>query len=114
MRLEVEDAGPGIPEAFQGRIFEKFAQADASPTRRFEGTGLGLSIARELVQAMGGTIGFSTVVGRGTIFHLELPRSGETAVVLRKVPLSEVGAREALVAAAGAMDTGTGRPVPRA
>jgi signal transduction histidine kinase len=81
MLLEVEDTGPGIPEAFQGRIFEKFAQADASPTRRFEGTGLGLSIARQLVQAMGGTIGFTTVVGQGTIFHLELPLAGKAHIV---------------------------------
>jgi CheY-like chemotaxis protein/two-component sensor histidine kinase len=114
MRLEVEDTGPGIPEAFQGRIFQKFAQADASPTRRFEGTGLGLSIARQLVQAMGGTIGFSTVVGHGTIFYLELPRSVAAAVALRKVKLSDLAARQALSAAASAigMDTGGG-PVPR-
>jgi PAS domain S-box-containing protein len=113
MRLEVEDTGPGIPEAFQGRIFEKFAQADASPTRRFEGTGLGLSIARQLVQAMGGTIGFSTVVGQGTIFYLELPRSVTAAVALRKVQLSDLAARRALSAAAGAMGMDTGGPVPR-
>ena len=73
IRIEVEDSGPGIPEAFKGRIFEKFAQADASTTRRFEGSGLGLSIARKLIEAMGGTIGFSTVVGQGTIFYLNLP-----------------------------------------
>jgi len=74
MRIEVEDSGPGIPEAFKGRIFEKFAQADASTTRPHEGSGLGLSIARKLTEAMGGTIGFSTVAGQGTIFHIDLPR----------------------------------------
>jgi PAS domain S-box-containing protein len=74
VRVEVEDHGPGIPEEFRGRIFEKFAQADSSTARRFEGTGLGLSITRKLVEAMGGTVGFSTVVGQGTIFHVDLPR----------------------------------------
>lgn len=72
-RVEVEDRGTGIPEEFRGRIFEKFAQADSSATRRFEGTGLGLAITRQLVEAMGGRIGFDTETGRGTTFHFELP-----------------------------------------
>jgi len=83
MRVEVEDHGQGIPESFQPRIFEKFAQADASTTRHFEGTGLGLSIARKLIEAMGGSIGFTTRVGEGTIFHLELPRHDAAAAALR-------------------------------
>jgi nitrogen-specific signal transduction histidine kinase len=83
LRIEVEDSGPGIPEAFQVHIFEKFAQADASPTRRIEGTGLGLSIARKLVEAMGGSIGFTTRTGRGTIFHLELRRTVAESIVPR-------------------------------
>jgi PAS domain S-box-containing protein len=74
VRIEVQDFGPGIPDDFQGRIFQKFAQADASATRRFEGTGLGLSIARNLIEAMGGTIGYVTDPGRGTTFHVVLPR----------------------------------------
>jgi PAS domain S-box-containing protein len=83
MRVEVEDHGQGIPESFQARIFEKFAQADASTTRHFEGTGLGLSIARKLIEAMGGSIGFTTRVGQGTIFYVELPRLDAAAVALR-------------------------------
>ena len=74
-RVEVEDRGAGIPEEFRSRVFEKFAQADASTSRRFEGTGLGLSITRQLLQAMHGTIGFNSVVGQGTTFHFELPRA---------------------------------------
>jgi PAS domain S-box-containing protein len=99
MRIEVEDSGPGIPEAFRSHIFEKFAQADASPTRRFEGTGLGLSIARKLVEAMSGTIGFTTVVGQGTIFHVELPRTEAESIVLRQMSLSETATHRALLAA---------------
>jgi len=78
VRIEVQDHGTGIPEAFRARVFEKFAQADASTARRFEGTGLGLSITRQLVEAMGGTVGFTTETGKGTTFYFELPRAGET------------------------------------
>jgi PAS domain S-box-containing protein len=100
VRVEVEDSGAGIPEAFRPQVFEKFAQADASPTRRFEGTGLGLSIARKLVEAMDGTIGFSTVVGRGTIFYIELPRTDAESIVLRERALSETATHRALLAGA--------------
>jgi PAS domain S-box-containing protein len=81
IRVEVEDSGTGIPESFRSRIFEKFAQGDASAARRFEGTGLGLSIARKLMEAMGGNIGFSSVAGHGTIFNIELRRSDVAATV---------------------------------
>ena len=79
VRIEVEDHGTGIPEEFRPHVFEKFAQADGSTSRRFEGTGLGLSITRQLVQAMGGAIGFRSVTGRGTTFHIELPGEPEDA-----------------------------------
>jgi PAS domain S-box-containing protein len=77
IRFEVEDHGCGIPEHFQPLIFEKFAQADSSTARRFEGTGLGLSITKQLVEAMGGHIGFESQLDRGTTFFFELPRPSQ-------------------------------------
>jgi len=73
VRVEVQDSGTGIPEEFRGRVFEKFAQADSSTARRFDGTGLGLSITRRLLEAMGGTIDFTTETGHGTTFYFDLP-----------------------------------------
>ena len=73
VRVEVRDHGPGIPEEFRKRIFQKFSQADASDTRQKSGTGLGLNISRALVERMGGTIGFDTRLGEGTTFFFELP-----------------------------------------
>lgn len=72
-RITVRDNGPGIDEAFQSRVFEKFAQEDSSNTRQKGGTGLGLAIAREIVTRLGGRISFESTVGVGTAFHLDLP-----------------------------------------
>jgi PAS domain S-box-containing protein len=74
LRISVCDQGAGIPEAFWPRVFEKFSQADASDTRDKAGTGLGLAITRRLVERMQGQIGFDTGPGRGTCFHVDLPR----------------------------------------
>jgi PAS domain S-box-containing protein len=113
MRVEVEDSGAGIPEAFKAHIFEKFAQADASATRRFEGTGLGLSIARKLVEAMGGSIGFSSIVDQGTVFYVELPRIDAAPAMLRAAQLSETAAYKVLVNLASSTEVGTSAVVPR-
>ncbi|RKH43778.1 ATP-binding protein [Corallococcus sicarius] len=78
LRVEVADRGPGIPEAFQDRVFQKFAQADASDTRKRPGTGLGLSIAHGLVARMGGTLRFTTRAGEGTRFFFDLPECDPT------------------------------------
>ncbi|WP_223640222.1 ATP-binding protein [Corallococcus sp. EGB] len=73
LRVGVQDHGPGIPEAFQAHVFQKFAQADASDTRKRPGTGLGLSIAHGLVARMGGTLRFTTSPSTGTRFSFDLP-----------------------------------------
>jgi signal transduction histidine kinase len=72
--LEVIDEGEGIPEQFQGRIFEKFSQADASDSRAKEGTGLGLTICRKIVESHEGSIGFSSTEHVGTTFWVRLKR----------------------------------------
>lgn len=72
-RISVHDQGPGIPEEFQNRIFQKFAQADSSDSRAKGGTGLGLSIAKTIVERLGGDISFESAAGKGTTFHVNLP-----------------------------------------
>ncbi|MCK7594499.1 sensor histidine kinase [Pseudomarimonas salicorniae] len=72
-RIEVLDRGSGVPEAFRNRLFSRFSQADASDSRRHSGTGLGLSICRELVERMGGTIGYAPRGGGGSVFWFTVP-----------------------------------------
>ncbi|GGX75881.1 sensor histidine kinase [Saccharospirillum salsuginis] len=70
-RVEVIDQGPGIPEAFRSRIFQRFSQADASARRAQEGTGLGLAISRELTEQMEGRIDFERGRFVGACFHVD-------------------------------------------
>jgi signal transduction histidine kinase len=73
VRVEVTDHGSGIPDEFRQRIFQKFSQADSSDTRKKGGTGLGLYISKELIERMGGSIGFDSVTHQGSCFYFELP-----------------------------------------
>jgi PAS domain S-box-containing protein len=73
IRVSVIDHGPGIPQEFQSRIFEKFSQADSSDTRKKGGSGLGLAISKAIVERHGGLLDFATRSGEGTSFYFELP-----------------------------------------
>jgi signal transduction histidine kinase/ligand-binding sensor domain-containing protein/CheY-like chemotaxis protein/HPt (histidine-containing phosphotransfer) domain-containing protein len=72
VRFDVADTGVGIAPENQSRIFEEFAQEDASTTRRFGGTGLGLAISRQIVELMGGQLALVSAPGVGSTFSFEL------------------------------------------
>ncbi|NOQ13991.1 MAG: PAS domain S-box protein [Methyloprofundus sp.] len=71
--VSIIDEGPGIPESFKDKIFNKFSQVESANSQKTPGTGLGLSISRELMEKMGGKIGFDSNLGKGSRFYVELP-----------------------------------------
>jgi PAS domain S-box-containing protein len=77
LEFTIADTGIGIPEEKRAKIFEAFAQADMSTSRRYGGTGLGLSICERLVHLMGGRIWVESEEGRGSKFHFTVQVSSQ-------------------------------------
>jgi signal transduction histidine kinase len=72
--FEVADTGCGIPEAELENIFNRFHRVPGTHGRTHEGSGIGLSLVRELVELHGGRVSVTSTVGRGTTFHIEIPK----------------------------------------
>ena len=72
IRFTVADTGIGISKENQANIFNSFAQADTTTTRKYGGTGLGLAISQRLVEMMGGKLSLKSELGRGSIFSFDL------------------------------------------
>ncbi len=98
VRVEVADTGIGIAPEKQAKIFEEFAQEDASTTRRFGGTGLGLAIARQIVELMGGSLALMSAPGAGSTFSFELNLPLSAAQPARALPAARLDGTRVLVA----------------
>jgi signal transduction histidine kinase len=77
--VSVKDSGPGISEADQRKLFQKFTRLSAKPTAGESSNGLGLSIVKRLAEAMSGSVRCESVLGAGATFSLLLPVSSEAA-----------------------------------
>ena len=78
VRFEVKDTGPGISQADQGKLFQKFSRVESSAGKKI-GTGLGLYISKLLVEEFGGKIGVQSELSKGSTFWFELPLKKENS-----------------------------------
>jgi len=96
--IRVEDTGIGIPENEVDNVFHKFQQVDGTTTRKYEGTGLGLSISSNLISMMGGDISVASIVGKGSLFtiNLAIPHHYDLQPA-KKIPVEIIGANILIV-----------------
>ena len=89
LTITVSDTGIGVAADQLGLLFDKFSQADSSPTRRFGGTGLGLSICADLASLMGGGVDVVSTLGQGSTFTVTLPLARGSAGPAARPPVRE-------------------------
>ena len=94
--FSVSDTGIGLTEENIGRLFQAFEQADASTTRQHGGTGLGLAISKRLAQLMGGDVGVTSEVGKGSTFWFTA-RLGNGTPIARRGPRPDLHGRRVLI-----------------
>ena len=99
-RIEVRDTGVGIDQADVGKLFEPFVQAGSGAAHHLGGTGLGLAISRRLVEAMGGDVGVTSRVGRGSTFWLNILLVDSDQLT----PMSDVSPAPSAAVACGSLD----------
>jgi signal transduction histidine kinase/AmiR/NasT family two-component response regulator len=97
VEISISDTGPGISEETQSRLFQSFAQANASTARKFGGTGLGLAICKQLAELMGGSIALESEVGKGSIFSVIAPLALGAAQAVEDLKSEEVSLAGLLV-----------------
>ncbi len=77
VHINVKDTGIGISDQMLPYIFDEFRQVDGSTSRTYEGTGLGLAIAKKMIHALHGKITVESVLGKGSVFTISLPKKWE-------------------------------------
>ena len=109
MRFEVNDTGAGISPEAQSRIFDEFAQADGSTTRKHGGSGLGLAISKQLVEMMGGNIHLESALGAGSTFCFTISfekQATQSRGDSRSVPIGLLTGVRALIVESSAINRG--------